>query len=284
MIIVILKGGIGNQMFQYAFGRYLSILWKTSLFLEKGIYLSGSTNRLFDLDIFPLSPDTKVGSIKDIALSDFQDQNLISERKYSYDEDLVERLERRDEKMINSSKAIILDGYWQSYKYFSPINETINMDFSINSYFKGKFAILFEKIKNTNSVMINVRRGDYLNKMNYHGVVGVDYLSKAMTLITSKVSSPFFYIFSDDIAWCRNNIANESNVFFVDESYYDSKFRSYFILMKSCSHFIIANSTFCWWAAWLANNPSKIVVAPKKWFATSELTSKDLIPDNWIRL
>lgn len=268
-------------MFQYAFGRYISTLLRTSLFLDKGSYLSGSTNRLFDLDIFPLFSKVKIGDLNDISLSEFQEYILISEKGYKYDEKLAEKLILQDSKM---NEAIILDGYWQSYKYFLPINTIISSDFFIRPHFNEKFARLLQKINSTNSVMVNVRRGDYLEKINYHGVVETDYLLEAMNLLASKIVSPFFYIFSDDIPWCINNIRGKENIFFVDEKYYDSKFKSYFILMKSCKHFIIANSTFCWWAAWLASNPYKIVIAPKKWFAIEHLSSEDLIPEEWIRL
>src|SRR5690606_984256 len=143
---------------------------------------------------------------------------------------------------------------------------------------------LLHTIKSTESIMLNVRRGDYLQKLDYHGVVNKKYIEKSIAIMKDYHSNAFFFIFSDDIPWCLANIVERKNIFFLDESFYDPKYENYFMLMRSCKHFIISNSTFCWWAAWLSENPRKIVIAPKDWFATDKLNADDLIPPSWIQL
>lgn len=271
-------------MFQYAFGRYVSLLLEKDIWLDKGTNLSGSSNRLFDLDIFDNIKATAGDSPFPLMSKDLYRPIYLVERTFSYDQRLVEILENLEKTEEDHLYTIIIKGYWQSPKYISKIESTIRNDFALRMDLKGRFYTLESNIRSCESVMVNVRRGDYLQNLSFHGVVDTEYLESAMKLMEEKLIAPAFFIFSDDIAWCRLNIKERSNVFFVDESFYDSKYLKYFYLMRSCQHFIISNSTFCWWAAWLAESHQKIVIAPKKWFATNKLSADDLIPPDWIRL
>ncbi len=284
MIISILKGGHGNQMFQYAFGIYLSKLFKTTLFLEIGTYLNGNSNRLYELDIFTLEPDVCVGTVDDMPGIDYSFYEIIREKEFSYDSKLVSRLQKLQKDFCNKDILIIAEGYWQAHKYFESFRETLKRNFSLHILFSGKFLELAALIEATNSVMINVRRGDYLEKLDFHGVISEQYIFEAIAIMNTRISEPRYFVFSDDIPWCRDHLVSNSDLFFVDESYYDHKFRSYFKLMTLCKHFIMSNSTFCWWPAWLSDSSGKTVIAPVKWFATKSLSTKDLIPENWIRI
>jgi hypothetical protein len=114
--------------------------------------------------------------------------------------------------------------------------------------------------------------------------MGLDYLEKAKKIIESKISDPHYFVFSDDIFWCEKNI-KFPNMFLVDHSYKGRKFEYYLQLMSQCKHFIIPNSTFAWWGAWLNNDNNKLVIAPSKWFTNCDINTKDLIPfKNWIRI
>ena len=141
---------------------------------------------------------------------------------------------------------------------------------------------MLDDIQNSNSILINIRRTDYLNT-SFHGVFGSDFVNDAVAMIKEKVENPKFFIFSDDVDWCRDNLHVENSVL-VDHTYAGKKFETYLQLMVNCKHFIIPNSTFAWWAAWLCNNPNKIVIAPQKWFAQN--TPTDIIYDEmgWIRI
>lgn len=284
MVIVILKGGLGNQMFQYAFGQYISYLLKVPLFLDKSTYLSGSTNRLFDLDIYRIPSNVKIVAINELKEDYYSNYKSIKEQQFNYDPFIAMKLQRFVKELNNNKFLVLIEGYFQSEKYFYSIRETIKKNFKFSIVLNSQLIHLLTKITSTESVMINVRRGDYLEKLDYHGVIDEMYIKKSMAYLNNKLKEPTYFIFSDDLQWCRTHIQKANNVIFVDESYYGYKYSSYLKLMSNCKHFIISNSTFCWWAAWLADNPSKKIIAPKKWFSTDELNADDLIPDTWIKI
>jgi hypothetical protein len=113
--------------------------------------------------------------------------------------------------------------------------------------------------------------------------MGTDYISNAKKIVESKVENPHYFIFSDDVEWCKENIKFE-NMTLVDHSYKGDRFSYYLQLMSNCKHFIIPNSSFAWWSAWLNTNQDKVVVAPKQWFTDSNINTNDLIPSSWIRI
>ena len=117
-----------------------------------------------------------------------------------------------------------------------------------------------------------------------HGTLGMEYYGKAATLICEKVMNPVFYIFSDDINWCKQNIRLPGDTIYIEDEFAGEKSCGHFALMMACKHFIIPNSSFAWWAAWLNSNPNKIVIAPKVWFHNSMWDTKDILPPNWIKL
>ena len=133
-------------------------------------------------------------------------------------------------------------------------------------------------IQNTISVGLHVRRGDYL-KLPHLGVLEIDYYKKAYNYILQNIDKAIFYIFSNDLTWCQNNLDFINNKVFVKET--NSEIDD-LILMKSCQHNIIANSSFSWWAAWLNQNSQKTILAPKKWFESDPLSNK-LLCENWIK-
>jgi hypothetical protein len=113
-------------------------------------------------------------------------------------------------------------------------------------------------------------------------VCGLDYYQNAIAKIEGIVSDPTYFIFSDDIEWCRQNLKVSKESFFIDHNLGgNSHFDMY--LMSLCKHNIIANSSFSWWGAWLNRNENKCVIAPKQWFAVDKNTA-DLLPVDWIRL
>ena len=112
----------------------------------------------------------------------------------------------------------------------------------------------------------------------------MEYYIKAIEHIDKEVNNPVYYIFSDDIEWCKNNFSFLKNAVFVSHEYAGEKFSSYLYLMIQCKHYIIPNSTFAWWAAWLNNEQNKIVIAPNKWYTSYNFELKDLIPSTWITL
>lgn len=272
MIVCQLMGGLGNQMFQYAFGLSLSKKYNQDLVVDLSYLQKRNLGPLFvyrdyDLDVFELSPNFNTPII-DIE---------ISERKFEYDEELISDIEN------NLDKNILFKGQYQSYKYFDEYFIRKSFQFSDKVESSNPYTLsLLENIKSSNSVMINVRRSDYLNT-DFHGVYGMDYINSAVKIIESKIENPKYFIFSDDIDWCVENI-DLPNMTIVNHFYKGPKFSHYLQLMMNCKHFIIPNSSFAWWSAWLSKSPDKIVIAPKRWFNRDDINTNDLIPESWIRI
>jgi len=276
MIVAKLYGGMGNQMFQYAFARALSL--KNNIpftidksFLSRRDMYEGFVYRDYDLDLF---------NIEENFIDNTEQIVHINESIFNFSEFLVEYIGRYN------TRDVLLDGYWQSPKYFLGFDEQIKSDFQLRDGIETSddenIINMISLIKNSNSVLINIRRADFLNN-NFHGVMGADYINKAVDIIKTKVQNPHYFIFSDDIEWCKDNIKLD-NMTIVDHYYKGDRFGYYLQLMKMCKHFIIPNSSFAWWAAWLSESHDKTVIAPKLWIADTTIDTSDLIPDNWIRI
>jgi len=275
MIVIKLQGGMGNQMFQYALGRKLEKKYNMPMcldlsFLKRRDFGPNFMYRDYDLDIFNVNP-TLVDTPPQIDM-------VVNEPSLVYYEQISNIYN-----YIPTDKNIYVDGYFQCDKYFKEIENEIKKEFTfVDSITEGKEKDMLDDIQNSNSILINIRRTDYLNT-SFHGVFGSDFVNDAVAMIREKVENPKFFIFSDDVDWCRDNLHVENSVL-VDHTYAGKKFETYLQLMVNCKHFIIPNSTFAWWAAWLCDNPNKIVIAPQKWFAQN--TPTDIIYDEmgWIRI
>jgi hypothetical protein len=275
MIIVTLMGGTGNQMFQYAFARNLSLKYNKTLKID----LSFLKNKNMGLDFVYRDYSLNIFNIYEDFNIDKNHFIKINEPCFEYEQSVLDMIHS------NSDSNFLLNGYWQTSKYFKEFEKEIRKDFTFrdeiensNSYVKE----MLNDIKSKNSVLLNIRRTDYLST-NYHGVMGKEYIDKGVKLIESKIKNPRYFLFSDDLDWCRENI-KLSNMTIVDHSYKGDRFSYYLQLMKNCKHFIIPNSSFAWWAAWLNQDKNKIVIAPKQWFTDTNINTTDLTPDDWIRI
>lgn len=277
MIIVKLMGGLGNQMFQYSIGKQLSFKHNKELILDKHFLLrkdfgENFTYRNYDLDIFNLNTKT----------SDEIINNDIITIEEPYNSPVMTNILNN----IDFNKNVYLSGFFQKEIYFKDIRHHLLQDFKI-TITDDKIKKIENEILSSNSVCINVRRGDYItnqNANNFHGFHGTEYIYNSISEITKKVLNPVFYIFSDDIDWCINNIKINYPHFFVDHNFKGNKFSSYLKLMSSCKHFIIPNSTFAWWGAWLSQNNEKIVYTPKNWFNVDYMNTEGLIPNGWNKI
>jgi hypothetical protein len=296
MIVVKLMGGLGNQMFQYAFAKNLAIKNRTSLKLDLSFLLDKTPRehfifRDFDLDIFSFNYEI-IKTKELIEFLNYQDKSFLKKIKSRFIDKTVYLKENKfhfEKENLFFSKNIYIDGYWQSEKYFSDIGELIRNEFSFIYKFSESEQKLNNNIISSNSICINYRRTDYVNSqksIETHGFIGEEYYDNAINSIVEKVENPCFYIFSDDIEWCIENVKIDYPTVFVDHSYKGIKFSSYLQLMKNCKHFIIPNSTFAWWAAWLSENENKIIICPKNWFKDINLQnqSEDIIPLSWMKI
>ncbi len=288
MIIVQFNGGLGNQMFQYAFARHLSIKNSTGLKYDF-IFYAGDSKREYALGCF--SVEIEKASRQEVEKFLGTKNPFINKiQKYLHIEINKKALKERelnfDKSNLSFGGEAYLIGYWQSEKYFKDIENVIRKEFRFKKKPVGKNKSMLKRIMSTNSISIHVRRGDYAidRKTNkFHGVAKAHYYKKAVELVLKKQDKPTFYIFSDDIPWCKKSLGFIKKAIFVD---YNEQEKSYedMRLMSSCKHNIIANSSFSWWGAWLNDNPEKIVIAPKKWFNNHSISTRDRLPTFWIKI
>ena len=175
------------------------------------------------------------------------------------------------------------DGYFQNEKYFIQQRAQLLEQFSLREELDGKNQELLNKIFDTNSVSLHVRRGDYVTlecAKNQHGLCPIKYYEKAIKHIEKRVKNPHFYLFSDDLDWVVENLEINHPFKVVDLNKNKGAFD--LELMKHCKHNITANSSFSWWGAWLNENPNKIVISPKKW--NSQKQKCEIVPKSWVKL
>jgi hypothetical protein len=282
MIIVKITGGLGNQMFQYAAGRRLSLLHQVPLKLDLREY-AGPTHRKFDLDAFHVQyePATE-DDIRRYAKNNFLFRLRNRIVPVPYRRFYRERFFHYDRKFEKYPSDVYLKGYWQSEKYFKSIEPVIRREFTMKNEFIEHVSAISEKIQQENSVAVHIRKGDYQSPeaLKMHGILPAAYYWEAIGMIKSKISNPAYYLFSDDEGWAKNFLQSE-NIVRISGVHSRTRFEDFF-LMSQCRHNIIANSSFSWWAAWLNKNPGKIVMAPQKWFNKGPKDTQDLIPEGWI--
>lgn len=182
----------------------------------------------------------------------------------------------------SKSKNKFLSGGFESPKYFDEIRDILLKELQPKQPLIPKNAELFEKINQTNSICLSVRRGDFESNSKIkalHSVCHQDYFLKAIEIIKQKVQNPVFFLFSDDIEWVKANIHTECETYYEDGT--DPVWEK-LRLMSACKHFIISNSTFSWWCQWLSTNPDKVVVSPSHWFNNDYVSP--LILDDWIKI
>ena len=281
MIITKIKGGLGNQLFQYATGRAVASHHKLPLKLDLTWFETNKLHNGYRLD--QLAIQAEIATENEIVYLKGQNNILFSAlrkvglfKRKSY---FKEKRSSYFDGGVFKNKFLYLNGYWQNELYFSNIRESLLGELSpINSMSDLGYAYL-ESIEQSNSVSLHVRRGDYLNLKNI-GVLGVDYYTKAVDYIRQNVENPTFYIFSDDLEWCKDNLGFLDDCIYVDRTQTEIEDLK---LMSFCRHNIIANSSFSWWGAWLNQNPNKVVIAPKCWLL-DDTGSSNVILSDWVKV
>lgn len=292
MVISHLIGGLGNQMFQYAAGRAVSLRLGTSLRLDTidfrryGLHQGFELDRLFTIAAKVAQPIEVQQLLRWQGLPRFRQlvlrpsmqwmrrKALVIEPSFSYWPGITE--------VLNDCYLV---GYWQSEYNFREVAETIRKDFSFRLSPSESNAKLMRKISQSNAVSLHVRRGDYVSNpgaAQTYTLCTLEYYRSAIAHIAKHVENPSFYIFSDDISWAKENLCIDFHHEYIEhntgaDSYMDMR------LMSLCKHNIIANSSFSWWGAWLNANKDKIVIAPEKWFA-KDVAAHDLLPVSWTKL
>jgi hypothetical protein len=292
MIISHILGGIGNQMFQYAAGRSLSLYLNVELFQDLNDFDRYRHHNGFELHrVFglPLRPakfshiNSAIGLGSSPLARKILKRNLF--RIFRGNRFIVEPHFNFWPEFFDVKSNSYLYGYWQSEKYFKQIESIIRDDFSFKQPLEGKNKLIENQISRGNAVSLHVRRGDYASDSKTRRVMNIldeSYYLDAIAYITNKIQKPSFFIFSDDIDWVKKNITICHPKIYIE---HNNDFNSYIDmqLMSLCKHHIIANSSFSWWGSWLNPSPKKIVIAPKVWFKNN-YNDNDLIPKSWIRI
>jgi hypothetical protein len=277
MITVKLDGGLGNQMFQYATAKSLATSSGTSLALDINVF---DTCSLRELEINKYNIDARIVNKNSIFRRVIKKLKLGEVSKYFFFEKTLEY-----DKSINTlGDSTYLEGYFQCEMYFKNIKNALVQEFTLKGCLSEYTVKVASDILNVGmSVSLHVRRGDYASDANtnsVHGTCDLTYYKEAINMISERFKDVQYFIFSDDISWVKKNI-NVSNAFYVDSQEERVPHEDLY-LMSLCNHNIIANSSFSWWGAWLNTNPTKVVIAPKKWFNVN--IKYNIVPDDWLSL
>ncbi|GAB6013277.1 alpha-1,2-fucosyltransferase [Viscerimonas tarda] len=286
MIKILLSGGLGNQMFQYAAGKALATRLNVPFSIDLFYYTkkTKATKRRFELDVFETNLTLKQGWRSKFFVKYklfFLKRPFLSKLLGVFSDPRAMLHEAEFAKLRDNT---ILAGYFQNEIYFKSIEPAIRADFRFKNALKGRNAELVEEIASkAEAVSIHIRRGDYVTDPTTSlAICSIDYYSKAIEYIAERLINPHFFVFSDDMEWVKNNIDFKDYSFILvnwntgEDSYIDMQ------LMSLCRHNIIANSSFSWWGAWLNNNPQKIVIAPKQWFKNQQFYDSQCIPEKWL--
>jgi len=283
MTIIKLKDGLGNQLFQYAFGRVVSIKRNEELLLDTGMLVArGDVQRQYNLDNFNIKSSVTTS----LQVKKFKyPLGVVSKLYYIFRYKILRIFNIGWNSKILDSKKKYFDGYWQSYRYADMIRKELLEELQLKENIENKYREVLEKINSINSVSLHVRRGDYVDNLKtrkIHNICDLEYYRKAIEIVVDKIDSPVFFIFSDDIEWVKENLKSDHPLIFVSKP--GIKDYEELIIMSKCKHNIIANSSFSWWGAWLNVNREKIVIAPLKWNNHYQKEYKYLLPDKWIRI
>lgn len=293
MTKVLIYGGLGNQMFQYALNSVINEKGNKSQIVFTNFFYNFHHNGFnlsfaFKLKLpFPLNLYNFIlsygGSLYKNKFSTYVLERLIKQhhRKnyilYKEDKEFVY------DETVFLIKSGLLVGTWQVEEYFKNHEEIIKHEFVFNKPRDKKNKELIEEINACNSVSVHVRRGDYLsnNWAKTHKVIKDNtYYINSINYLKEKIENPIFYIFSDDISWAKENFSF-CNCIFVDHNKDKNTYVDMY-LMSLCKHNIIANSTFSWWGAWLNKNENKIVIIPARWLNTESCLG--IYPSKWIKM
>lgn len=291
MIVGRIQGGLGNQLFQYAYLYAVSQRKKQIVKLDT-TYFKGKDSWPFRLDLFNISTMEIVNNDQLPKLVKFQKKRCVNRIirifplfwiplfhnwRY-YKECRLKYLEYAYEPI---GENIYIDGYWQTCKYFEEFSDEIRQQLTPNYEMNATTKLKCNEVTNCCSVSVHIRRGDYLKitKLNSQlYLLTENYYRNAINEMKKKVVSPIFYFFSDDIDWAVQ-VFGETPEFRYIKIVSPTSDIDELIIMSKCKHHIVANSSYSWWGAWLNPSKEKIVIAPSKRYGNN-----DILPNNYIKI
>lgn len=289
-LILRLRGGLGNQLFQYAAARSLSLRNRVPLSLD---HVSGFIGdpycRGYELDAFRVieakgkpSVPIKFGVLSEprrvlLRIREFTGMRFTGKH---FDPSIYK---------IHISRPVLFDSYCQSYRYFSDIEDLLRGEFEFKTKPAGLKDEITSAIARTNSVCLHARRlhGKLADGSappsvtEYYGACDLAYYRRSIRELAALHGHLQIFVFSDDIEWAQQNVGTLQSEFGDIQLVNDTNGLRSFYLMRLCRHFIIANSTFSWWAAWLGKDPKKTVCVPPMWNSGERRFPRDLFPADW---
>jgi hypothetical protein len=283
--IVKVNGGLGNQMFQYAFALAIDALYGDARLDLEWIRKYRAHNgyeldRLFSVRVpaCSLEDRKRLGEASDGLVGQVRRRLRLTKRSYyaargfGYDPAALER-----------SEETYFAGYWQSPRYFKTIEDEVRAAFTFKPPLSAKSESFLASAAGRTLIGIHARRGDYLADSAYATVCDAVYYKAAALAAARDAEDPLFAFFSDDLDWCRAELRVPGEAIYVDwnrgaNSYEDMR------LMAACDALVMANSSFSWWGAWLGERPGRPVFVPTHWVADPSRDSRDIVPARWIRV
>lgn len=299
MIIVKLQGGLGNQLFQYAFARGVAAKLKTTFKLDQGPFHTYYKLHKYSLDHFTVQENPARGSdffgfvwLRTRAhFFGFIYKHILRNKNTLIPFFYPENGQLFDPKVF-AHDGRYFDGYWNTEKYFTHIadelRDEIRIKNTLSDYSQGISDLISKAASQSGSaaISLHVRRADYVSNAKVKaafGICSMEYYQAAIAHVTAGIKHPHFFIFSDDHAWAAENFKSLPYPITCITNTAEKNYED-LTLMSRCTHNIIANSTFSWWGAWLNKNPTQIVVAPKTWFVSSNFDTSDVVPERWVKM
>ena len=295
-------GGLGNQMFQYAFARSVANRLGTSVYVDTSLLsrvarpASKGVSAARALDLIPIGVQPRmISSVAAQLLCDAPANSifikvlrkvlrstrlsrLVLQEGHSYDESLVRSIRNQS----------VLVGRWQSESFFSEHADAVRDEYSFRFFTPTADAISISKSFDPDcSIAIQTRRTDYVTEPRYAEAIGAlsrDYVFDALALARRRLGTSKLNVFvgGDDVEWCRRVFGSEPGVTILSSEHTQRGFVSHLWLLTHFKHHVICNGTFSWWGAWLGEKPGSCIVAPETWGRTSEATPERILPDRWL--
>ena len=288
-----LQGGLGNQMFQYAIARALSEHYQSTFLLDRSWFNAPQTEttpRPYQLEFlriqalaqskvdFPRKPNRLMRVLQ--KLLPFGPIVYYQKNAFEFDAGL-----------LNLSglgqRNLFLFGYWQAFPYIESIRLILQQEFKTKQPISDHYQSYLESIRASESVMLHIRRGDYVNSPSaakFHGALDLNYYQQAIEELLLNKPNAHFFIFSDDLPWAKEALPKDLQITFVENGLQADAAAQELQLMYACKHHIIANSSLSWWGAWLKEDCGGFVFTPNRWISDNSLDLSNLLPAHWQRI
>ncbi|MDI4650324.1 alpha-1,2-fucosyltransferase [Cohnella hashimotonis] len=293
MIAVKIWGGLGNQLFQYAFGYSLAKVKQAELMLDTHFYTHQPKHvgkRNFKLDQLRIEKGEIMNEIPfgvrilenkyiNKAIRVFPTFSIKAGSEITF---VKETRQTFLDHIFNiDCKNLYVDGYWQTTKYFSDFRKELILQFKPTYHYLQEVKDTLDEISQTNSVAVHIRRADYINSRGR--TIGhytrPQYYHDAISKISREQNNPVFFFFSDDMDWVRNEFGDAINSRFVQFNTLHNDIDD-LMCMAKCTHSIMSASTFSWWGAWLKENPEEsMVIAPR-----GNYFNQYFLEPNWLQI